>query len=107
MNSEKMLRMEQLVKELTYHTQLYNYGEEVISDTEWDRMYFELKSLEKELGITSIHSPTQSIIFDEPLDHLNKIQFDENYLTCLHYQAHRNDLGELNLYILLQLFHLI
>ena len=79
MNSEKMLRMEQLAKELTYHTHLYNNGEEIISDTEWDKMYFELKSLEKELGVISIHSPTQSIVFDEPLDHLNKIQFDENY----------------------------
>lgn len=79
MNSEKMLRMEQLAKELTYHTHLYNSGEEIISDTEWDKMYFELKSLEKELNVISIHSPTQSIVFDEPLDHLNKIQFDKEH----------------------------
>ena len=79
MNNEKMLRMEQLARELTYHTHLYNNGEEIISDADWDKMYFELKSLEKELDIISIHSPTQSIIFNEPLDHLNKIQFDEEY----------------------------
>ena len=76
---EKVDRLNELTNLLIYHTDLYNKGAEIISDTEWDKLYFELKELEKELGIYSAHSPTRTIVFNDPLDHLNKIQFDEEH----------------------------
>ena len=74
---EKVDRLNELTNLLVYHTDLYNKGAEIISDAEWDKLYFELKALEKELGIYSAHSPTHKIVFNDPLDHLDKIQFDE------------------------------
>ena len=40
-----------LVNELNKHSELYDTGKPVISDSEWDNMYFELKSLEEETGL--------------------------------------------------------
>lgn len=61
-----------LIKELNYHTSLYNQGEEEITDTEWDNLYFKVKTMETELGMISKESPTQKIVFTETLDHLDK-----------------------------------
>lgn len=61
-----------LVDELNYHTDLYNEGKEIITDSQWDDIYLKVKVMEKELGIISKDSPTQKIVFTETLDHLDK-----------------------------------
>lgn len=61
-----------LVDELNYHTDLYNEGKEIITDSQWDDIYLKVKAMEKELGIISKDSPTQKIVFTETLDHLDK-----------------------------------
>ena len=41
MNEEEARkRIEELIKELNYHTKLYDEGKTEISDTECDKMYF-------------------------------------------------------------------
>jgi DNA ligase (NAD+) len=54
-------RVEYLVKELNKHTELYDKGIPEISDKEWDDMYFELVSLERERGYVLPDSPTQKV----------------------------------------------
>ena len=44
--TDKKSRIEFLVKELNRTTKLYDEGYPVISDKEWDDMYFELVKLE-------------------------------------------------------------
>ena len=61
-----------LVDELNYHTDLYNEGKEIITDSQWDDIYLKVKTMEKELGVISKDSPTQKIVFTETLDHLDK-----------------------------------
>lgn len=57
-------KIKNLINELNYHTLLYDKGEPVITDHEWDIMYFALQQLEKETGIVFNNSPTQSIEYD-------------------------------------------
>lgn len=79
-------RMEELVKELNVH--VHNYyvlDKPTISDFEYDRMYDELVSLEKETGIILPSSPTQRVggeilegfkkfVHEVPLYSLDKVQ---------------------------------
>ena len=50
--------MRELVEKLNYYTKLYDEGHPVISDKEWDDMYFQLQELEKEFGVVLAQSPT-------------------------------------------------
>ena len=55
-------RIQELVKQLNdwnYH--YYTLDEPVVSDAEYDRLYDELKILEKETGIVLEDSPTQRV----------------------------------------------
>lgn len=54
-------RVEYLVEELNKYTELYDKGIPEISDKEWDDMYFELASLERERGYILPNSPTQKV----------------------------------------------
>ena len=47
-----------LTKYLNDCTLAYDMGNPVISDTEWDKLYFELKKLEEETGLVLGNSPT-------------------------------------------------
>ena len=44
-------QIQQLIECLNNHTYLYDKGCPIISDEEWDKMYFELDKLEKEYSI--------------------------------------------------------
>ena len=55
--------MEDLIKKLNYYTEAYDRGQPLISDTEWDKIYFELVELEENTGIHLPESPTQKIHF--------------------------------------------
>lgn len=82
----KLERMEELVKELNVH--VHNYyvlDKPTISDFEYDRMYDELVSLEKETGTVLPSSPTQRVggeilvgfkkfVHEVPLYSLDKVQ---------------------------------
>ena len=42
--------VKELVDKLNYHTKLYDEGNPIISDKEWDDMYFKLVQLERITG---------------------------------------------------------
>ena len=58
---EEPARMKELIEFLNYHQDLYDKGMPVISDSEWDKAYFELKELETLAGNALPNSPTQKI----------------------------------------------
>ena len=59
--TDKKSRIEFLVKELNRTTKLYDEGYPIITDKEWDDMYFELVKLESETGYVLPVSPTQTV----------------------------------------------
>ncbi len=72
--------MEKLIEELNYHTKLYDEGHPVISDKEWDDMYFRLQELEKtEKPLPN--SPTQWVYFSPSLSKLNKVTHNHPMLS--------------------------
>lgn len=73
---EKLERMEWLVKEILKHNELYyKLDKPIISDDEWDKLYFELVALEKETGIVLPNSPTQKV-GDENLKGFKKVKHE-------------------------------
>ncbi len=61
-NDEKIKKMEELIKEIDKHN--YNYyvlDNPTISDSEYDKLYYELVDLEKETNIILPYSPTQRV----------------------------------------------
>ena len=73
MTIEQRKGMDYLIKELNQATVTYDKGIPIYSDKEWDDMYFELLTLEKETGYISPDSPTQKIHF-QTVSELNKIE---------------------------------
>lgn len=62
MNSEKMRRMEELIREISKASHAYYVLDDpYISDMQWDRLYDELKALETETGIVLPESPTRKV----------------------------------------------
>lgn len=53
-----------LIEELNYHTKLYDEGHPIISDHDWDDMYFRLVEAEKIAGLYYENSPTQRVNYD-------------------------------------------
>ena len=65
MPNDKILRMEQLVRELNEASDAYYNGRaEQMTDYEWDQCFDELKALENETGTTLPNSPTQKVSED-------------------------------------------
>lgn len=60
----ELVEMKNLIKQLNYHTKLYNQGTPEISDKEYDELYFKLEELEKETNLIYPNSPTQNIYFE-------------------------------------------
>lgn len=58
-----MEEMRNLVDKLNYYTERYDAGEPEISDTEWDKLYFELMGMEETLGRLD-QSPTLKIHYN-------------------------------------------
>ena len=62
---EKILRMQQLVRELNEASEAYYNGKgERMTDYEWDARFDELRQLEQETGTTLPDSPTQKVSED-------------------------------------------
>lgn len=79
--SEKI--SEQLVSLIEYlnaRTAEYDAGHPTISDKEWDDKYFELICLERELGYTLKHSPTQYVPY-EIVNQLEKVEHNHKMLS--------------------------
>ena len=73
-------KIRELIECLNNHTYLYDKGCPIISDEEWDKMYFELDKLEKEYSIYFNNSPTQSISY-EVVNSLEKVVHSHDMLS--------------------------
>lgn len=69
-----------LINELNMYTEAYDVGKPIISDREWDVLYFTLVKLEAETGIYYEDSPTQKIHFQE-VSKLNKVEHNHPMLS--------------------------
>jgi DNA ligase (NAD+) len=78
---DKKKEIEKLVKELNYHCyRYYVLDSPVISDEEYDRLYFHLKELEEKYHYILPDSPTQRI-GAPPLDKFRKVRHTEPMLS--------------------------
>lgn len=81
MSSHKQERMQELVELLNKAGRAYYQdAEEIMSNYEYDKLYDELKELEKELGITLSNSPTVNVGY-EVLSELPKERHDSPMLS--------------------------
>lgn len=72
--------MENLIKQLNDATRAYDEGKPILSDKEWDDLYFKLVDMERESGITLPDSPTQSISYTV-VNALNKVAHSHKMLS--------------------------
>lgn len=62
---EKVKRIHELVKQLNeYRDAYYNRAESLVVDTEYDRLFDELKALETDTGVVLMNSPTSTVGYD-------------------------------------------
>ena len=73
-------QIQQLIEYLNFHTMMYDEGNPLISDTDWDKAYFELQELEKKYSIYFNNSPTQSISY-EVVNSLEKVAHNHDMLS--------------------------
>ena len=73
-------RIISLVRDLNFHTKLYDEGRPLITDEEWDKRYFELKQLEEDTGLILSNSPTQTISY-EVVNSLQKVEHSHKMLS--------------------------
>lgn len=73
-------RMADLITSLNEATIHYEIGKPIISDEQWDNMYFELKQLEEESGIQFPSSPTFQIL--STVSNLDKVKHTHLMLSC-------------------------
>ena len=80
--SQKIERIQELVKLCNYHSKkYYTEDRQEISDKEYDKLYNELESLEKETGYILSSSPTQKVQGDI-LPFLTKVKHSEPMLSA-------------------------
>ena len=73
-------RMEELITILNKATAEYDKGTPLMSDKEWDDLYFELVELEKAEGIVRSDSPTQVVPY-EVVNELTKVKHNHPMLS--------------------------
>lgn len=62
---EKVKRIHELVKQLNeYRDAYYNRAESLVVDSEYDRLFDELKALEADTGVVLMNSPTSTVGYD-------------------------------------------
>ena len=76
----EMVRIRDLINTLNMYTEAYDAGNPIISDREWDDLYFTLVKLENTTGIYYEDSPTQRIHFQE-VSKLNKVEHNHPMLS--------------------------
>lgn len=77
---DNLNKIKELIDYLNKHTQLYDENKPEISDTEWDKKYFELVELEKVTGIVYPNSPTQIINY-QVVTNLEKVKHNHPMLS--------------------------
>lgn len=77
--TEKYNRLIDLINQANEYTYQYELGTPVITDQEWDNLYFDIKKLEEELDIYPSNSPTQSIY--EVVSALQKVEHNHKMLS--------------------------
>lgn len=74
------LEIAALIRKLNEATEQYDAGHPIMSDKEWDDLYFKLKSREEETGIIFPNSPTQKIYFTK-VSELKKVNHNHLMLS--------------------------
>ena len=69
-----------LIEQLNSYTKFYDEGNPVISDKEWDDLYFKLQKMENEFEIYYEDSPTQRINY-QVVNQLNKVEHSHPMLS--------------------------
>ena len=70
------------IKQLNLWTKLYDESNPIISDEEWDDLYFDCQLFEEETGYIHPDSPTNSISYEnDARGHLKKIKHDHPMLS--------------------------
>ena len=75
-----MNRIKELINILNKATDAYNEGEPYMPDSEWDNIYYELKTNEKDTGIIYPDSPTQTIHYNV-VNNLKKVTHNHPMLS--------------------------
>ena len=76
----EMEKIRDLINTLNLYTEAYDKGEPIISDKEWDDLYFQLVKMENRTGLYYEDSPTQKIHFQE-VSKLNKVEHNHPMLS--------------------------
>lgn len=80
-NKENIInKIRNLIEQLNVYTKFYDEGKPVISDKEWDDLYFELQALENEYNIYYEDSPTQKVNY-QVVNKLNKVEHSHLMLS--------------------------
>ena len=79
-HADIMNQIHNLIDKLNVYTKFYDEGHPVISDKEWDDMYFKLQNLENESGIYLEDSPTQRVSF-QVVNELKKVTHNHPMLS--------------------------
>lgn len=72
--------MKDLIKLLNKWTKAYDEGHPMVSDEEWDKVYFQLQRLEEKTGIIEPNSPTNKIVYEVKTS-LNKVKHNHPMLS--------------------------
>ena len=75
-----MQEYQKLIDKLNEATEAYDAGKPYMSDHEWDRLYWQLVQMEKELGIVRSDSPTQQIHY-KTVNELTKVTHNHPMLS--------------------------
>lgn len=75
-----MAEIRELIDQLNAATKAYDIGAPIISDKEWDNLYFSLQQQERETGIIYEDSPTQTISY-EVVNELKKVTHNHQMLS--------------------------
>ena len=76
----KLDEMQELIDKLNYYIKMYDEGTPVISDKEYDDLYFQLEELEKESGVYMANSPTCHVDYFS-LNELKKVRHSHPMLS--------------------------
>ena len=80
MKNIKDMKMDEMVDLLNYWTSQYEQGKSLVSDQEWDELYFELVKKERYAGHVLPDSPTQKISY-QVVNELEKVKHNHPMLS--------------------------
>lgn len=82
MNIYDKLSMNTAIEQLNKWTEAYDKGQPLVSDKEWDDLYFELKEAEDRLGIVLPNSPIQKVVYTV-VNELQKVKHEYQPMLSL------------------------